>query len=548
MLDPACGSGNFLYIALQLLKDLERDAIAWGSLVLQTPQQFPQIGPQNLLGIEINPYAAELARVTIWIGELQWMLSRGFSYRRDPILQPLDNIREADALLDLSDPTRPQEAAWPDADVVIGNPPFLGHKVMRAGLGDAYLSALFAVYKDRLPAQSDLCCYWHEKARGQIAAGCLARAGLLATQGIRGQGNRRVLQRIKSSGNIFFAYSDEPWVLFGAAVHIRYVGQDNGTQTDRTLNGRPVTEINANLTAGLDLTLARRLAENAGIAFQGPVKVGPFDVDGAVARALLAAPNPDGRLNSDVVRPWANGLDLSGPPRGMWIIDFGPDSPIETAALYEAPFEYVRTHVEPRRSANRNASRRAAWWRLGASADDLRAALEALPRFLATVRHSKHRLFVWLPADTLPDSALIAFARDDDYTFGVLHGRAHELWARATGTQVREAESGFRYTPTTCFETFPFPDPSEAQRRAIADAAQDLDQLRTGWLNPHGQPEAELRERTLTHLYNARPAWLAQAHERLDRAVFDAYGWVDQPSDEEILRRLLDLNLAHLAA
>jgi type II restriction/modification system DNA methylase subunit YeeA len=232
----------------------------------------------------------------------------------------------------------------------------------------------------------------------------------------------------------------------------------------------------------------------------------------------------------------------------MWIIDFGVSTPMHDAALYEAPFEYVSERVRPTRLGNKREAYVTHWWLHVEPRSGMRAALAGLPRFIATVRHSKHRLFVWLPAGTLPDSALIAFARDDDYTFGVLHGRAHELWARATGTQVREAESGFRYTPTTCFETFPFPDPSEAQRRAIADAAQDLDQLRTGWLNPHGQPEAELRERTLTHLYNARPAWLAQAHERLDRAVFDAYGWVDQPSDEEILRRLLDLNLAHLAA
>jgi hypothetical protein len=164
------------------------------------------------------------------------------------------------------------------------------------------------------------------------------------------------------------------------------------------------------------------------------------------------------------------------------------------------------------------------------------------------VRHSKFRLFAWLPVDALPDSALVVFARDDDYTMGVLHSRPHEVWARATGTQVREAESGFRYTPTTCFETFPFPQPAEAQREAVAEAARELDRLRNGWLNPPGVPAADLATRTLTNLYNARPAWLAQAHERLDAAVLAAYGWPDHVDAEDLLARLLGLNLSRAHA
>ena len=240
VLDPACGSGNFLYIALQALKDLELEAIQWGSLVLRLPQEFPQVGPEAVMGIEINPYAAELARVTIWIGEIQWMLNHGFAYRRDPILRPLDNIATRDALLDLSDPTHPHEAEWPAAEFIVGNPPFLGAKLLRRGLGDAYVETLYSVFGDRLPGMSDLSAYWHEKAREQVAAGKARRAGLLATQGIRGGLGRRVLERIKESGDIFFAYADQPWVLAGANVHISFVGQDDGSETDRTLDGRPV--------------------------------------------------------------------------------------------------------------------------------------------------------------------------------------------------------------------------------------------------------------------------------------------------------------------
>jgi hypothetical protein len=350
------------------------------------------------------------------------------------------------------------------------------------------------------------------------------------------------LERIKESGDIFFARSDDPWILSGASVHISYVGQDDGGDAERTLNGHAVTAINSDLTAGLDLTKARRLRENLGIAFQGPVKVGPFEISSEMARDFLRSANPDGRSNNDVVRPWMNGLDIGGRPRGMWIVDFdGLDS--GEAALYEAPFEHLRATVKPVRDQNRNQLRRTRWWQLGASAGDMRTALKGRHRLIATIRHAKHRLFIWLPPEVLPDSALIAFARDDDYTFGVLHSRVHEAWARATGTQLREVESGFRYTPTTCFETFPFPRPTDEQREAIAAAARELVRLRDGWLNPPGLDPAELGKRTLTNLYNARPTWLQHAHAALDTAVLAAYGWPPDLTGEPLLAVLLALNL-----
>ena len=544
VLDPACGSGNFLYISLQLLKDLEYEAIQWGSLVLRIPQEFPQVGPQNLLGIEINPFAAELARVTIWIGQIQWMLAHGLGHPRDPVLQPLDNIREQDALLDLSDPSKPQEAEWPEADVVVGNPPFLGGKLLRTGLGDKYVDQMFTVFDGRVPREADFVTYWHEKARAQIEARHLKRAGLLATQGIRGGANRRVLERIKKTGDVFFAYADEPWVLAGANVHISFVGQDNGSDIDRTLGGRPVPAINADLTSGLDLTMARPLRENLGVSFMGDTKGGLFDIDADTARRLLAAPNPDGRSNADVVRPWVNGLDITRRPRDMWIIDFGVDMPESEAALYETPFEYVREHVRPERIGNKRASYAERWWLHVEARSGMRKALAGLPRYLATPNLTKHRLFAWLDATVLPDHQVIVIARDDEYTFGTLHSRVHEAWARGMGTQLREVESGFRYTPTTCFETFPFPRPTDTQRDAIAEAARELDRLRTGWLNPPGVSDADLAKRTLTSLYNARPTWLAHAHDRLDAAVLAAYGWPADIDRDDLLARLLALNLA----
>lgn len=541
VLDPACGSGNFLYVSLQCLKDLEREAINWGAQTLKTTPRFPRVGPQAVHGIEINDYAAELARVTIWIGEIQWMLNNGFSYSTNPILKPLDSIECRDAILDLRDPANPKEPAWPEAFAIVGNPPFLGGKLLRANLGDAYIDALFKVYDERVPREADLVTYWHEKARASVKAGRVKRVGLLATQAIRGGANRRVLEKVKETGDIFLAWSDEPWILEGAAVHVSFVGFDDGSEKIRMLDGKAVPEIHADLTAGLDLTKARRLKENLGIAFMGDTKGGPFDISSERAAEILRQPNPDGRSNRDVVRPWVNGIDITSRPRGMWIVDFGTGMSREEAALYEAPFGYVMEHVEPQRDTSRSTID--SWWLHERPRIDMREALTGLSRYIATPRVSKHRLFAWLDAPTLPDSATIVFARDDDYTFGVLHSRVHEVWARSMGTQLREVESGFRYTPTTTFETFAFPRPTDARRDAVAAAALELNALREGWLNPPGLPEAELKTRTLTNLYNARPQWLLDGHRRLDDAVLDAYGWPHDLPDDEIRSRLLALNL-----
>ena len=541
VLDPACGSGNFLYIALRSLLDLEREVIdfatakGWNGMT-------PTVQPDQMLGLEINHYAAELARTALWIGYIQWHQANGFAYTQRPILTPLDTIRQTDAILDLSDPDNPAEPEWPAAEFIVGNPPFLGNKLLRAHLGDAYVEAMFALYGDRLPGGSDLVCYWFEKARALIEAGLTNRAGLLATQGVRGEANRTVLQRIKGSGDIFLAYPDRPWVLNGAAVHVSIVGFDNGTQTGRELDGSQVSQINPDLTSGPDLTHAVRLEENADTAFNGTIKAGPFDITDAQAKDMLASTNPHGASNRDVIKPWVNARDITTRSRRMWIIDFQHMS-FEEAALYEAPFEYVNEVVRPIREANRDKNMRTYWWRLGRNRGELQKAIEPLRRLIVTPRVAKHRVFVWVSPETSPDTAIVAVARDDDFTLGVLQSRVHELWARATGTQLREAESGFRYSHTATFETFPFPRPTEEQREAIGAIAAELNRLREGWLNPEGVSAAELKRRTLTNLYNQRPTWLDNIHARLDAAVADAYGWPADLADGDILERLLALNL-----
>ncbi|MDP9362880.1 MAG: hypothetical protein M3Q10_01395 [Chloroflexota bacterium] len=223
--------------------------------------------------------------------------------------------------------------------------------------------------------------------------------------------------------------------------------------------------------------------------------------------------------------------------------------PEHEAALFEAPFEYVRRHVQPMREANRNPQARELWWLHWRPRPEMRLALRGLSRYIATARVAKHRLFVWLDGSVLADSQVVVFARQDDYFFGVLHSRAHEVWSLRMGTSLEDRP---RYTPTTCFETFPLPWPPgrepwrDPRLHAVAAAARDLDDRRRAWLDPEGAGPAELKARTLTNLYNQRPAWLANLHAALDRAVWSAYGWEDDPAatdDEAILARLLALNL-----
>lgn len=540
VLDPACGSGNFLYLALRAIKDLEKEAIIWGATTMRWTQEFPHVGPQVVHGIEYNEYAAELARVSVWIGEIQWMLANGFSYLRDPVLRPLKTIEQRDAVLDCSGSDEPVEARWPEAEFIIGNPPFLGGKRLRSALGSDYVNALFRVYKGRVPAEADYVCYWFAKARESLASGRVKRVGLLATQGIRGGKNRVVLDEIKASGDIFLAWSDREWVLNGAEVHVSIVGFDDGTEQERTRDGKATTSINSDLTTGVDLTKAPTLAENAEIAFMGDTKGGLFEIEDEVARVLLRKRNPHGKPNSDVVVPWVAGMHATRRPKPMWIIDFGVDMEKKEAALYEAPFEYVNKHVRPERIKNARDVYAERWWIHVEPRPAMRRKLAGLSRFICTVCHAKHRIFFWAPQGSLPNNALIVFARADDYSFGLLQSRVHTVWSLAKGTQVREKETGFRYTPTSTFETFAFPRPTREQIEVISKAAERLNRLRENRLAKASKEDEEL---SLTDLYTSNPLWLQDAHAELDRAVLAAYGWPESITDEQVLVRLLALGM-----
>ena len=596
VLDPACGSGNFLYLALKCLKDIEHQ-VNLDAEALGLERQHDVTGPHNVLGIELNEYAAELARVTVWIGELQWRIQRGYGFKTAPVLEPLDHIECRDAVLNADG----SEAAWPQADAVVGNPPFVGDKKMRAELGAAYTEALRAAYKGRVPGGADLVCYWFEKARGQIERGALQRAGLVATNSIRGGRNREVLDAIVKTTRIFEAWSDEPWVNDGAAVRVSLIGFGVSSAMP-SLDGEAVVGIGAELSPltsdALALSSAMPLSENGAAAFQGPTKGGAFDVPGVVARKWLVEPGVNAR-NANVVRPWANGQAVVGRWPDMWIIDFGSMSEGD-AARHEGPFGWIEQHVLPERRASKEPGMRSRYWQFKRSGADVKDALRNLRRFIATPEVSKHRVFVFLPESIAPDKNLIAIAREDDATLGLLQSRVHQVWALQQGTSLEDRP---RYTSSTTFRSFPFPagltpaDTAHQRTEALADgalipadlapqarphaeaiarAAKRLVDLRETWLNPPEWSERiaevvplgmqhspypqrivakagfdkELAKRTLTNLYNQRPAWLAQAHAALDAAVAAAYGWADySPAlpDDEILRRLLALNLERAA-
>ena len=570
ILDPACGSGNFLYVALHALKDLEH-RVQLEAEAFDLQRSFPEVSPANVKGIEINAYAAELARVSVWIGHIQWMRRNGYPGTNNPVLKPLDTIECRDAILTPDG----EEPEWPAADVVIGNPPFIGGKLLNANLGEDYVSRIFTVYEGRVPAEADLVCYWFVKAGEHIGSGKAKRAGLVSTNSIRGGVNRRALQSATEDHPIFEAWSDEPWVINGAAVRVSLVcfsRPDDGAVLEQRLDGQLVDAVHPDLTGNVDLTKAQRLCRNIGVAFMGDTKGGPFDVPGDQAREWLREPtNPNGRPNSDVLKPWVNGMDLTRRPAGKWIVDFGWSIRQEEAALYEAPFQHAKEHVYPMRKQNDREAYRTYWWRHVEPRPGMWKALNGLSRYIATPRVAKHRLFVWLDVRICPDSAVISIARNDDTTFGILHSRFHEAWSLRLGSSLEDRP---RYTPTTTFETFPFPKglspdipasdyANDPRAVAIAEAARRLVELRDRWLNPPewvewvdepvpGYPKRpmprdkatakKLKKRTLTNLYNALPQWLADAHASLDDAVAAAYSWRADISEDEVLKKLLEMN------
>lgn len=587
VLDPACGSGNFLYLALRALKDLEKH-ILFEAEVLGLGRQFPDIGPRNVQGIELNSYAAELARVTIWIGEIQWMITNGYGAKKNPILQPLDQISCRDAILDGE-----AETKWPPVDAIIGNPPFIGNKKMNGELGKEYTRMARVAYEGRVSGGADFVCFWFEKALAAIRNGEAKRAGLVSTNSIRNGASLKVLKSVVEHTRLFDAWSDEEWWDKGAAVRVSLICFGN-SQAPAMLDGVPVKAIAPNLKPLLDqdITKARVLASNLGVAFQGliprseinkkeKIRLGlpdaSFVLDGPDARRLLSQPaTPKGEPIRAVVKPYCIADDITGRPEERFIINFGDRTEAE-AALFEGPFAAI-ANVRLHREQMEDGKDKRNWWQLARSRPALYRKLNGLKRYIATPRVAKHRIFVWLDAAVVPDCRLFAIAKDDDTFFGILHSRIHEVWSLETSSR-HGVGNDPTYNAESCFETFPFPDsytpdlscpkPEESSTsKKIAEAAQQLIEYRDRWLNPpewvershevvseypdrltaRKGRESDLKKRTLTDLYNEQPTWLKNLHRALDEAVAAAYGWEWPLTDEEILKRLFALNQARSKA
>jgi len=582
VLDPACGSGNFLYVALHALLDLEQRAILDAER-LGLAGFVPRVGLECVRGIEIERYAAELARLTLWIGYLQWVRKRGGRALSEPILSTLDQIENRDAVLN-ADGT---EAQWPAVDVIIGNPPFLGDKKMIRDLGEGYVERLRAAYQGRVPGGADFVCYWIAKGWETVQRDTETRIGLVTTNSVRSGASRKLLDSISAAGLLAEAWSDEPWVLEGAAIRVSMIAFGQGFR-ERRLNGVEVTKINSDLTSSaVDLTLRSELVQNKNSCFVGVILNGHFEIDESMAREWLVAPrNVNGRSNQDVIRPTLNGDDFNGERPAKWIIDFGTGMTERDASFYEKPYDYLRAVVEPYRRRTdalgnfvvRSSQEREIWWRHARPRPAMRKAMRGLIQYIATPMVSSYRTFGFLPVSVLPDQKLVAFAREDFTFFGVLHSRYHDNWTRWTCSWIG-AGNDITYSVQSTYLTFPFPEgltpnipaadyADDPRAVAIAEAARRLNELREAWLNPPdlvvrtpevvpGYPDRllpkdedaarELKKRTLTNLYNARPTWLDMAHRDLDAAVAAAYGWPSGLSDEAVLERLFALNQGRAA-
>ena len=595
VLDPACGSGNFLYVALEHIKRLEGEVL---DMLHHTFQQTSRlegegltVDPHQFLGLELNPRAAAMAELVLWIGYLQWHFrTHGHAQPPQPVLRDFKNIECRDAVLSWSqiDPLldangqpcsrwdgktwkthpvtgervpddsarlplyryqHPRPADWPPADFIIGNPPFIGAGPMRAALGDGYVEALRSAYPD-VPDSADLVMFWWEKAANAVRAGHSRRFGLITTNSLKQTFNRRVVQRHLQADpplKLSFAIPDHPWVdsSDGAAVRIAMtVGSSDkqagvlqtvtkewnaGGEGDEVTLASFSGEIYADLKMGVDMVRVTPLESNANITSRGLMLFGSgFILDRDTAQ----------RFNSSIVRPYVNGRDLTDKPRGVYLIDTYGFSKDNLRDQHPEIYQWLLVKVKPERDQNKDRAIRENWWLHGRQRPEIRKALQGLPRFIATVETAKHRIFQFMDAKIAPDNMLVVIAHDQPATLGVLSSRVHALWALAAGGTLEDRP---RYNKTRCFETFPFPVLSAADAEVIGALAEKIDAHRK-------KQQAAYPDVTLTGLYNVLEkqrrhtplnakektlhahglaAVLNELHNELDAAVLEAYGWQD---------------------
>ena len=484
ILDPACGSGNFLYVAYQELKSVEFDLLLrlyrldpkQGHMSLVTPQQF--------FGMDINSFAVELAKVTLMIG-------RGVAMRKLNLPEsslPLDtldqNIVCKDALF----------TDWVKADAIIGNPPFLGGYRLRTELGDDYVEKVFAKFSN-VKDQVDYSSYWFRIAHQELNG--KGRAGLVATNTI-GQGKTRRASLdyiIEEGGFIYDAVSTQPW-SGDAAVHVSIVNWCYEKSDTYLLDNRPVKFINSSLTQTIDVTQAKRLAVNLDISFQGIMQGGKdFLITESQAKEWIKKDSK----NQDVLKLFLDGLNLAQVPNGKpdrWIIDFD-DLSLEEASDYKLPFNHIKQYVKPERDKNRRDTRRLNWWKFGENAPKMRRTVTNLEFYFAVPETSKWFVFMVCHLDALPSKATKVVASDDFYVLGILTSKVHRQWVKAQSSTL---EDRTRYTHNTCFETFPFP---QIDPKTSTKAKQAIEKIRSAMqeLHQYRSQQMESKQWGITKLY-----------------------------------------------
>ena len=604
VLDPACGSGNFLYVTLEHLKRLEGEVLNQLEALGEATQRLDITGvtvdPHQLLGLELNPRAAAIAEMVLWIGYLQWHFrTRGQVLPPQPVLKDFHNIEHRDAVLaydrmeyvtdergvpvsrwngktvkkhpvtgeDVPDDTarvpleryvNPRKAEWPQADFVVGNPPFIGNKYMRDALGSGYVEALRAAWQ-AVPESADFVMYWWHHAADFTRAGRLRQFGLITTNSLRQAFNRRVVEHHLSANprlSLAFAIPDHPWVdaTDGAAVRIAMTvgeagdglgvletvtseSEHEGEAAKVEFSGRQ-GRINADLTIGADVAGTLAIKANDGLASRGVQLIGAgFIVSTEQATALGLGQMPGLELH---IRQYRNGKDLTDKPRGVMVIDLFGLADKEVRARFPAVYQWVLQRVKPERDHNQRIAYRDNWWIFGEPRRTLRPALAGLARYIVTPATAKHRFFTFVSAHILPDDSLIAIAMEDAYCFGVLSSSVHVSWALAAGSRLGVGNDP-RYINSRCFEPFPFPATTDSQQVRIRDLAEQLDAHRK-------RQQAQHPDLTLTGMYNVLEklkagealntkdkvvheqglvSVLKQLHDELDLAVLDAYGWSD---------------------
>ena len=608
VLDPACGTGNFLYVALELMKRLEGEVVdaveALGGQEEPAWLARQNVDPHQFLGMEINPRAAAIAELVLWIGFLQWHFRTRADMPPEPVLHAFKNIEVKDAVL-LADKSlardksgrpltktgadgavrevctyaRPRRPDWPEAEFIVGNPPFIGGKDLRARLGGAYVEALWAAHR-HMNESADFVMYWWDRAAEILARkdAVLRRFGLVTTNSISQVFQRRVMERHLNSKkpiSLISAIPDHPWTKAAAesaAVRIamtvceagtmegvlRDVVREAGLDTDAPvidLDERK-GKINSDLTVGVDLAIAQPLMASAGLGYRGVQLIGAGFMVTHDEAIHLGLGKREGLEKH--IREYRNGRDLASRARGVMVIDLLGLTADEVRTRFPEVYQHILAVVKPERDLNNRESYRASWWVFGEPRKDLRPALAGLPRYIATVETTKHRVFQFLDASILPDNMLVAIASDDAYALGVLSACTHGIWAVKSGGWLGMGNDP-RYSKSRCFDPFPFPAADDLQKQRIRAVAEDLDAHRKRVL-------AEHPHLTLTGLYNVleklragtAPDALTDAdrrifddglvlilkeyHGALDALVAQAYGWPENLAGGDILARLVALN------